>query len=83
EALTGLAGTEAETEDGSDDPRTATQVADDIEAAARELGVAIAVRRSIAESSPSVPGWVARALALAATQAIANAMQHAGGVGLT
>ncbi len=83
EALTGLAGTEADGGDGDDDPRAADEIADDIEAAAAELGVELVVERSITEPSPIVPGWVARALTLAATQSVANAVQHADGVGLT
>jgi signal transduction histidine kinase len=82
EALTGLAGTEAEGGADDDEARTAAGIADDIEAAAAELGLELTVARSIAESSPVVPGWVARALILAATQSVANAVQHAGGVGL-
>ena len=56
----------------------ATAIADDIEAAAAELGVVIEVERDV-RSAAQLPGRVARALALAATQAVANAVQHADG----
>ncbi|MET0735121.1 MAG: ATP-binding protein [Microbacterium sp.] len=82
EALTRLANTEQDAGEGSDDPKDAEQVAADIEEAARELGLALGVARDLAAGTPSVPGRVARALSLAATQAVANAVQHAGGVGL-
>ncbi len=40
------------------------------------------VERAIEPNTPSMPGRIARALVLAATQAISNAAQHAGGSGL-
>ena len=82
EALTRLANTEQDSEEGSDEPRDAASLADDIERAALELGVDVRVERSIVSHTPSMPGRIARALVLAATQAIANAAQHAGGSGL-
>jgi signal transduction histidine kinase len=82
EALTRLANTEQGSEEGSDEPRDAFSLADDIERAALELGVAVTVERTIDPLTPSMPGRVGRALALAATQAIANAAQHAHGAGL-
>ncbi len=82
EALTRLANTEQGPEEGSDEPRDAASLADDIERAALELGVRITVQRDIEPRTPTMPGRVARALVLAATQAIANAAQHAGGAGL-
>ncbi|MET0780689.1 MAG: ATP-binding protein [Microbacterium sp.] len=82
EALTRLANTEQDSEEGSDEPRDAASLADDIERAALELGVEVRVERSIVPHTPSMPGRIARALVLAATQAIANAAQHAGGSGL-
>ncbi|WP_214465738.1 sensor histidine kinase [Microbacterium flavescens] len=83
EALTRLANTEQDAHEGPDEPRDAHSIADDIDAAAHELGADLLVDRAIAHDGPHVPGRVARALVLAATQAIANALQHAGGVGLT
>lgn len=82
EALTRLANTEQDPEEGSDEPRDAASLADDIEHAAHELGVGVRVDRSIAARTPSMPGRIARALVLAATQAVSNAAQHAGGSGL-
>lgn len=82
EALTRLANTEQGSEEGSDEPRDAASLADDIERAALELGVRLNVERDIEPATPAMPGRVARALVLAATQAIANAAQHAGGSGL-
>lgn len=82
EALTRLANTEQDSEEGSDEPRDAAGIADDIERAALELGTRLSVRRQIDPSAASIPGRVARALVLAATQAVSNAAQHAGGAGL-
>lgn len=82
EALTRLANTEHDAHEGTDDPRDVAGLADDVEAAARDLGVEIDVHRLIAAGNPVIPGRVARALVLAATQAVANALQHAGGAGL-
>jgi signal transduction histidine kinase len=82
EALTRLANTEQDSGEGSDEPRDAVSLADDIERAALELGVHIRVERAIAPQTHAMPGRIARALVLAATQAIANAAQHAGASGL-
>lgn len=83
EALTRLANTEQDAHEGPDEPRDAHSIADDIDDAAHELGVDLIVDRAVGTNGPQVPGRVARALVLAATQAIANAVQHAGGVGLS
>jgi signal transduction histidine kinase len=82
EALTRLANTEQDAHEGPDEPRDPDTIADDIAAGAREVGVDVAIRRTVGSGSPAVPGRVARALTLAATQAIANALQHADGIGL-
>ena len=82
EALTRLANTEQDSGEGSDEPRDAASLADDIERSALELGVRVHAERTIVTGTPSMPGRIARALVLAATQAIANAAQHAGGSGL-
>jgi signal transduction histidine kinase len=82
EALTRLANTEQDSGEGSDEPRDAASLADDIERAALELGVTVQAVRTIDPQTPSMPGRIARALVLAATQALANAAQHAGGAGL-
>jgi signal transduction histidine kinase len=82
EALTRLANTEQDSGEGSDEPRDAGSIADDIERSALELGVTVSVERTIDPNTPSMPGRIARALVLAATQAIANAAEHARGSGL-
>lgn len=82
EALTRLANAEGPHDEGSDEPVDRGHVALSIERAAREQGMELTVHRSGLGSLPIVPGRVARAIVLAATQAIANAVQHAGGVGL-
>jgi len=82
EALTRLANADRDAEEGSDDPVSAEVVAEAVAHAAADLGVPLDVAREIAPEGPQIPGRVARALVLAATQAIANAVQHAGGAGL-
>lgn len=82
DALTRLANTEQDAGEGSDDPVEVGDIASDIERAARELGADIQVERTIGPRPPVVPGRVARAFTLAATQAVANSLQHAGGEGL-
>lgn len=83
EALTRLANTEQDSREGTDEPRTPDDIADAIEQAARELGADLRAVRTIDDEAPALPGRIAAALALAATQAVANALQHAGGAGLT
>lgn len=83
EALTRLANAEKDALEGSDEPVPATRLADDIETAARDLGVEIEVVRRVEDGTPRIPGRVARALVLAAMQAVANAVQHADAQGLT
>ena len=82
EALTRLANAEQDPEEGTDEPMDAATIADRIEQAARELGVEVKAERTILGDHPSVPGRVARALCLAAMQAITNAIEHADGRGL-
>jgi signal transduction histidine kinase len=83
EALTRLANTEQDASEGTDDPIDATTLADQIQSASRELGAELEVTRTVATDAPIIPGRVARALILASTQAVANALKHAGGEGLT
>ncbi|WP_345801853.1 ATP-binding protein [Microbacterium sp. AZCO] len=83
EALTRLANTEQDPEEGSDEPMDAAAIADAIERSAGELGVEIRAERVILGEHSAVPGRVARALMLAAMQAITNAVEHADGEGLT
>lgn len=82
EALTRLANTEQDEHEGPDEPWAPAVLSEEIAQAADELGVSVDVHREIDPDAPSIPGRVARAIALAATQAIANAVQHAGGAGL-
>ncbi|APZ35901.1 ATP-binding protein [Microbacterium aurum] len=82
EALTRLANADHDSGEGPDDPVAPAGVAAGIQAAARELGAALTVRAEVASDAGALPGRVARALVLAATQAIANAVQHAGAAGL-
>ncbi len=82
EALTRLANADHDSGEGPDDPVAPAGVAAGIQAAARELGAALTVRAEVASDAGVLPGRVARALVLAATQAIANAVQHAGAAGL-
>jgi signal transduction histidine kinase len=82
EALTRLANTEQDAHEGTDEPWDVAALAAEIGAAAGELGVDVDVQREFGDAGSLIPGRVARALALAATQAVANALQHAGGAGL-
>ena len=83
EALEGLADTG--TPSGQIDPQPATlkALARGIQASLADLGLRLAVSVEAGEDEPGVPGTVAAAMIRAATQAAANAIQHADGVGLT
>jgi signal transduction histidine kinase len=81
EALTRLANTEAAVaQEGSDEPVGTAQVVIELRRALSELGAdAIVEERG---GSGLIPGRAARALVLAARQAIGNAVTHAHGRGL-
>ncbi|WP_067201296.1 hypothetical protein [Microbacterium sp. XT11] len=81
EALTRLANTEAAvTQEGSDEPVSTAQIVVELRRALSELGAdAIVEERG---GVGLVPGRAARALVLAARQALGNAVTHAGGRGL-
>lgn len=79
EALTRLANTEQDAEVGPDAPVALNVIAQQLERAAVHLGSPISVA---APDAGTVPGGVARALALAGVQAISNAIEHAGAAGL-
>src|SRR5690606_39564926 len=81
EALTRLANTEASiAQEGSDEPVSRSQIAAELRRTLSEQGAdAVVEERGVAAS---VPGRVARAIVLAARQAIGNALTHAGGRGL-
>ncbi len=81
EALTRLANAERDAGMGSEAPVDAETIAREIEASAVELGYPLHVERTVPDGV-RLPGVVARALALAAAQAIANAIQHADAAGL-
>ena len=78
EALTRLANAERDAGEGSDAPTSPASIVSDIVLAAAELGAHPRVVRRLDEGVAPIPGRVARAIVLAATQAIANAAQHAG-----
>lgn len=81
EALTRLANTEASiAQEGSDEPISRPQIVAELRRTLSEQGVdAVVEERGLAAE---VPGKVARAMVLAARQAIGNALAHAGGRGL-
>jgi signal transduction histidine kinase len=81
EALTRLANTEAAVaQEGSDDPVGAAQIVAELRRALSELGADAVVEER--GTGGLIPGRAARALVLAARQAIGNAMTHANGRGL-
>ena len=82
EALTRLANAEQDVGEGPDEPVPATALVGGIRRSAGADGRALDVRAEIGDGAREIPGRVARAIVLAATQAIANADQHAGGAGL-
>jgi Signal transduction histidine kinase len=82
EALTRLANAEQDAREGPEEPVTLDSVVAEIERAAAVLGSPVAVGVEAAVRADEIPGRVARAIVLATTQAIANAMEHAGGHGL-
>lgn len=79
DALTRLANTDRDPSEGSDAPVPVAAVIDGLDAALPEGMVVVS---DIEDAGPLIPGRVARALVLAATQAISNAVTHADGVGL-
>lgn len=81
EALTRLANTEAAVaQEGSDEPVGTAQIVIELRRALSEVGAdAIVEERGY---GAIIPGRAARALVLAARQAIGNAVTHAGGRGL-
>jgi len=82
EALTRLANTEASlAQEGTDAPVAREQVVAELRRTLSEQGVDAVVEERGHEAA-IVPGKVARAMVLAARQAIGNALAHAGGHGL-
>ncbi|WP_261165890.1 sensor histidine kinase [Microbacterium sp. Marseille-Q6965] len=82
EALSRLANAENDDPEGSDEEVPAEWIAAELERRAAELGIELRVARTIAGDAMPIPGRPARAITLAATQALANAVQHADAVGL-
>lgn len=81
EALTRLANTEASfAQEGSETPVAVTQIVAELRRSLSELGADAIVEEH--GSHTAVPERVARAMVLAARQAIGNAFTHAGGRGL-
>lgn len=82
DALTRLANADQDPGEGSDEPVAPEAIVRGLRAAAADLGVDIAIAGTVDAAAPAVPGRVARALVLAAMQALANSVQHATGSGL-
>jgi signal transduction histidine kinase len=82
EALEGLADTGTPSGGIDPQPTTLKALARGIQASLADLGLRLQVRVEAADDEPRVPGTVAAAMIRAATQAAANAVQHADGVGL-
>ena len=79
EALTRLANAEAPAQEGSDEPVEVELLAEDLRRAVTQMGLTIEVEQF---GHGAVPDRVARAMALAARQAIGNAVAHASARGL-
>ena len=79
EALTRLANAEAPAQEGSDEPVEVELLAEDLRHAVTQMGLTIGVEQF---GHGAVPDRVARAMALAARQAIGNAVSHASARGL-
>lgn len=82
EALTRLANAEQDAGEGSDEAVPVASIVSGIRRAGDDSGVELPMRVDVAGDTPPVPGRVARAIVLAAAQAVANAVQHAGARGL-
>ncbi len=82
EALTRLANADRDANEGSDEPLAATDLVARLQKAIDDFHVALTVEVTGDPSSLRIPGRVAGALVLAATQAIANSVQHAGASGM-
>ncbi|MFJ6679892.1 ATP-binding protein [Microbacterium sp. NPDC091382] len=82
DALTRLANADREAEEGPDEPVEPMFLAEGIREAALEHDVDVELRIDIDPRAKALPGRVARALVLAAAQAVVNAIEHAQGEGL-
>ncbi|WP_040165483.1 ATP-binding protein [Microbacterium gorillae] len=79
DALTGLADAERDVDGPSTAPMTTVEIASEIGESAAATGVHLVIAPP---QTAFIPGRVARAITLAAAQAVANAVQHAAGRGL-
>lgn len=82
EALTRLANTDQDAGEGPDEPVAVAAIAAALRRVVADLDADVPVAAGIAAAAPLVPGRVARAVVLAATQAVSNAIVHAHGEGL-
>lgn len=82
EALTRLANADQDSGEGPDEPVDAAAVAAGLRTVVAGLAPDIPVEAEIGVGVPAVPGRVARALVLAAAQAVRNAIDHAQARGL-
>ncbi|MDT0179756.1 ATP-binding protein [Microbacterium sp. ARD31] len=82
DALTRLANADREAEEGPDEPVDPAFIVDGLRRAAAEHDLDLDLRVTVDPRAPRLPGRVARALVLAADQAIVNAVEHADAVGL-
>ncbi|MBM7751763.1 signal transduction histidine kinase [Microbacterium laevaniformans] len=82
EALMRLANTDQDSGEGPDEPVAVTAIAAALRRVVADLDADAPVAADIAAAAPLVPGRVARAVVLAATQAVSNAIVHAHGEGL-
>jgi len=82
EALTRLANTDQDAGEGPDEPVAVAAIAAALRRVVADLDADVPVAADIAAAAPLVPGRVARAVVLAATQAVSNAIVHAHGEGL-
>lgn len=82
DALTRLANADREAEEGPDEPVEPAFIVEGLRSAAREHDLDLDLRVSADPRAQPLPGRVARALVLAADQAVVNAIEHAAGAGL-
>ncbi|MCT9818786.1 ATP-binding protein [Microbacterium sp. W1N] len=82
EALTRLANADRDAGEGSDEPVGVADVVARLQSALDDFHVALTVELVGEDTGLRIPGRVAGALVLAATQAIANSVQHAGAAGM-
>ncbi|MCZ4068188.1 ATP-binding protein [Microbacterium sp. H37-C3] len=82
EALTRLANVDQEVGEGPDAPIPAGVIGAELESTVHRLSPDAEVSQRIEPDARSVPGRVARALHLAAAQAVTNSVEHAGAANL-